>query len=104
MPDLAGGVYPGKGFDVVTQNHIVAVVGFSNICTNWDYSPSREIAALIYPLMEYSFLIYLCLDFASDKLANERGELTPWAWTVTKICFPINFFLVSEFRTFTFMH
>ena len=101
MPNLGeGGVYPGKGFDVVTQNHIVAVVGFSNICSNWDYSPSRDIAAMIYPAMEYSFLIYLCLDFVADKLAHMRGELDSWVWSITKICFPINLILVSEFRTF----
>ena len=53
---------------------------------------------MIYPLMEYAGLIYIFLDFVSDMLANMRGDLAPWVWTFSRILFPINLFLMSQFR------
>ncbi|KAL7505147.1 hypothetical protein ACHAXN_003274 [Cyclotella atomus] len=46
-------VLPGEGFDVHTQSHLIRAFGFNNICVNWDYSPSREITAMIYPVFDW---------------------------------------------------
>jgi len=98
-PDLgAGGVYPGKGFDLSTQSHLVELFGFGNICTNWDYSPSRELTAMVYPLFEYSLIVYLVLDFLATTLSYKRGELTEGFWAFSKIIFPLNIVLCSQFR------
>lgn len=72
--------------------------GFKNICANWDYSPSRELTAMVYPLFEYSLLIYLILDFWTTQLANNRGELNAWFWKFSQIAFCINIVLCAQFR------
>lgn len=92
------GVSPGKGFDLSTQSHLMQAFGFNNICSNWDYSPSRELTAMVYPLFEYSLIVYLVLDFLCTYLANKRGELTKGFWAFSKIVFPINIILCSQFR------
>lgn len=66
-------VMPGEGFDVHTQSHLIRAFGYNNICANWDYSPSREITAMIYPIFEYSLLLYLLLDFVQVWLYHKKG-------------------------------
>eukprot|EP00485_Elphidium_margaritaceum_P003315 CAMPEP_0202693318 /NCGR_PEP_ID=MMETSP1385-20130828/7468_1 /ASSEMBLY_ACC=CAM_ASM_000861 /TAXON_ID=933848 /ORGANISM="Elphidium margaritaceum" /LENGTH=281 /DNA_ID=CAMNT_0049348979 /DNA_START=69 /DNA_END=911 /DNA_ORIENTATION=+ len=95
-PDF--GVRPGEGFDFDSQSHLVHLFGFSNICANWDYSPSREITAMFYPLFEYSLLIYLFLDFVATTLAHKRGEIEPLFWRLSQIFFPICVFFCAQFR------
>ena len=97
-PDLGAGVYPGKGFDLGTQSHLMQLFGFNNICSNWDYSPSRELTAMVYPLFEYSLIVYLILDFLATTLSYKRGELTEGFWSFSKFVFPLNIVLCSQFR------
>jgi len=66
-------VLPGEGFDVSTQSHLIRAFGYNNVCANWDYSPSREITALIYPIFEYSLLLYLFFDFIQVWLYYKKG-------------------------------
>jgi len=66
-------VGPGDGFDIATQNHLVRTAGYTNICANWDYSPSREITAMIYPIFEYALLIYLCFDLLQTHIYFKKG-------------------------------
>ena len=64
-------VTPGRGpFNFFDQTYIQERFGFSNICTNWDYVPSRELTAILYPIFEYSLITYLLveLDFPATKL------------------------------------
>ncbi len=75
--------------------------GFENICVNWDYEPSRQLTAMVYPLFEYSLLVYLILDFAQTKLSYKRGELTEWFYAFSKVVFPINVFLCAMFRKYS---
>jgi len=92
------GVLPGEGFDFSTQSHLKHLFGFNNICANWDYSPSRELTAMFYPIFEYSLIVYLCLDFLATAIANRRGEIEPWFWRFSKIVFPLCILLCSQFR------
>lgn len=92
------GVSPGKGFNIDTQSHLMELFGYNNICVHWDYSPSRELTAMVYPLFEYSLIVYLVLDFVVTKLAYQRGELSDWFYKVSKIMLGINIFLCSQFR------
>ncbi len=80
---------------------MIQLFGFANICANWDYSPSRELTAMVYPLFEYSLLVYLCLDFLQTQLSYKRGELNEWFYTFAKIVFPINIFLCAQFRKYS---
>lgn len=93
-----GVVIPGEGFDFSTETHLQDFFGFRNICTNWDYTPARETTAMVYPLFEYSLLIYLVLDFLNTKIAYLRGELNEWFWVFSKVCFVVNIFFCAMFR------
>jgi hypothetical protein len=66
----------GQGFDFYTENHLKQRLLFSHICTYWDYSPAREFAAMFYPLVEYSLIFYLVMNFITIALSYQRGELT----------------------------
>lgn len=62
----------------------------------WDYSPSREITALYYPLFEYSFLLYVILDYFQIRLTflSTRPNIVRWA----NISLPIKLILIAWFR------
>ena len=75
-------------------------VEFNNICVNWDYSPSRELTAMVYPAYEYSLLLYTVLKFVENYLAHLRGELSEWFWMLIKIMFPISILFITQFRKF----
>jgi len=92
------GVELGKGFDLATQSHLIELFGFGNICTNWDYSPSRELTAMFYPLFEYSLLVYLVLNFFTIELHYQRGELPKWFHSFSRIYFPVSLLLCAWFR------
>jgi hypothetical protein len=68
------------------------------ICTNWDYSPARELTAMYYPLFEYSLLLYLVLDFLVSAISYKKGYVTDRFWTVTKTVFPLTVVLCAWFR------
>lgn len=93
-----GIVTPGEGFDFYTETHLEDFFGFSNICTNWDYTPARESTAMVYPLFEYSLLIYLVLDFLNTKIAYLKGEINEWFWGFSKVCIVFNLFFCAMFR------
>jgi len=53
---------------------------------------------MVYPVFEYSLIVYLCFDFLATMLAQKRGELSAWFWNLSKIMFPICVLLCSQFR------
>lgn len=89
--------YP-NGFDFYTESHIVDAGGYANICSYWDYSPSREIAGMVYPIFEYAMLIYLILDFLTIGISYKRGFVSNAYWMLAKVFFPIELILTSWFR------
>jgi hypothetical protein len=91
-------VHIGQGFDFKTQTHLQENFGFSNICTNWDCSPARELTAMVCPVFEHPLIVHLCFDFLATALACKRGELTEWFWKFSKITFPVCIILCSQFR------
>lgn len=68
------------------------------ICVNWDYSPSREYTAMVYPLFEYTLIIYLVLDFMNSAVSYKKGYVSKRYWVMTKILFPIQIVLCAWFR------
>jgi len=88
----------GQPFDYDTQNHLSEIFGFPNICTNWDYSPAREITAMFFPFFEYVFAVYLTLDLCNTNLSFQRGELPKWFWTWSKFAYVISLMLTIWFR------
>lgn len=49
-----------RGVDM-DDTPLVRLFGYNNICIYWDYSPSRELTALFYPLVEFPLLAYVML-------------------------------------------
>lgn len=88
----------GEGFDFKTQNHLVEYFGFGNICSYWDYSPAREIVAAIFPLFEYSLMIYLTLDIINTRISYQRGLIPGWFWKCSLVLYFITVFMCTMFR------
>ena len=59
---------------------------------------------MFYPLVEYSLIIYLVLDFAMIWLSYKRGLVSKTLWVIAKIFFPIELILSSWFRKSCNMH
>ena len=71
-----------------TQNHIIVAAGFSNVYVNWDYSPTREIAALIYPAMEYSLFPHLFIPgFCLRLTCQHEGRAQSMRVDLHQDCF-----------------
>lgn len=96
--DNGFGVGLGQGFDYFTQTHLQELFGFPNICTSWDYTPSREITGMYFPLFEYSFVAYVILDLLTTKLAYKRGELPHWFMGLSYIITFVSIVLGVWFR------
>lgn len=83
----ANGILPGDGFDVATGSHLVRLFGFNNVCSRWDYSPSREITAMIYPIFEYALLLYLFFEGVQAKIYFKKGWVSETYYRVFQILF-----------------
>ena len=68
------------------------------ICSNWDYSPAREIVALIYPVFEYTLLLYLVADFVNTAISFHKGWVSRRYFRVARVLFPVMILLCSWFR------
>lgn len=95
--DNAFGLAYGEGFDM-SESHSVEQLGFNHVCALWDYSPSREVTALYFPLFEYSFVVYTFLDFVLHMVSYQKGELPEWYWKIIKVTTPIVVVFVLWFR------
>lgn len=82
----------------MNQSHLEEAFGFGNICTNWDYSPARELTAMYFPLFEYSFAIYLVLNYVVMTLSAKKGEIPQWFMHVVSVVTPLCIVLVAFFR------
>lgn len=88
----------GEGFDITTDSHLIRAFGFNNMCSNWDYSPSREIIAAYYPAFEYSLLLYILADYLSVSLYYKKGLVSKRFYIAFKICFPFLIIFTAWFR------
>lgn len=91
-------VEPGEGFDISTQSHLVRVLGYNNICANWDYSPSREVTAMVYPLFEYSLVVYLFFEFINVHLHYLKGWVSKIYYNIFRATFIFMLIGCSWFR------
>lgn len=77
---------------------LMATFGFNNICVYWDYAPSREATALVYPLFEYSILAYVILDFLQMKNDHDNGLLKDGMYKTSKVLLWVKIVLIAWFR------
>ena len=69
---------------------------YFKICVYWDYTPSRELTALFYPLFEYSFFLYVIFDFIQSRLYFK--DTIPWLYGFALWTLPIKLVLIAWFR------
>lgn len=77
---------------------LVEQFGYNNICIYWDYTPSRELTAMIYPIVEYPLVAYLILTFLQIRASYRSGELPLWFLRFSICCFVVKLILVAWFR------
>jgi hypothetical protein len=53
---------------------------------------------MVYPLFEYSLLMYIVLDFTVAAISYKKGYVSAHYWTLAKICFPFQVILCAWFR------
>lgn len=87
----------GDGFSM-DETHLAEAFGFANICTLWDYSPSREFMALYFPFFEYSLVGYIVLDYFVMEISHNRRLLPNWFIYIVRFVTPINMLLGAWFR------
>jgi len=87
--------------DTIDHSVLKDMFGYNNICVYWDYSPSREFTAMIYPAFEYSFFLYIVFDLIHLRLSckTEKFKAANWLyWVVSRITFPLKLVLIALFR------
>lgn len=68
------------------------------VCVQWDYTPSRQITALFYPVFEYSFAVFLVLSYVYVKKCYLMHEIPKWLWRFEQVTFPIKLVLFAWVR------
>jgi hypothetical protein len=53
---------------------------------------------MVYPLFEYSLLIYIILDFTLATISYKKGYVSPRYMTAAMILFPLQIILCAWFR------
>ena len=59
--------------------------GYNNLCIMWDFSPAREVAALISPLCEYSMAAYIVLIYIKVRNAHHDGRASQRHLTASSV-------------------
>ena len=77
---------------------LVRMFGYNNVCINWDYTPSRELTAMIYPFVEYPLIAYAVLDYIQIYRDYLDKELPSWFFKLATGALPIKILLLSWFR------
>lgn len=65
---------------------------------NWDYSPAREATALIYPLFEYSLLIYIVLSYLQIRNDYDGAKVGTNLLHSARLLFWVKIIFVAWFR------
>jgi len=79
-----------------TKTPLYTQFGYNNICINWDYSPAKELTAMVYPIFELPLLAYLVLGHAHVYV--NQHKVTPAFWRFCKLTLPLEIVLMVWFR------
>jgi len=82
--------------EIIKNSVLMKTFGFNNICAFWDYTPSRELTAMFYPLFEYSFLFYVIFDYIQTRLYFIKDM--PLFHRFALYTLPIKILLIAWFR------
>jgi len=96
---ISAGVFTGLMVDPdkIANSDLKAMYGYNNVCVMFDYSPSREYTAMVYPLFEYSFFFYVLFDYIHLRLVCKN---TPqdYLLRVANCTLPVKLCLIAWFR------
>lgn len=77
---------------------LLRIFGFNNICVNWDYQPAVQLTGMVYPIFEYSLLLYILLDYFQIQNDMLNGIFPAQKAKLMKTMFWIKVVLVAWFR------
>ena len=86
-----------RGVDM-DDTPLVRIFGYNNICVYWDYSPSRELTALFYPLVEFPLLAYVTLKWLQVRQSYRQRAAPKWLYRLSSALLPVKLVLLSWFR------
>ena len=86
-----------RGVDM-DDTPLVRIFGYNNICVYWDYSPSRELTALFYPLVEFPLLAYVTLKWLQVRQSYRQDAVPKWLYHLSCALLPVKLVLLSWFR------
>lgn len=77
---------------------IFKLFGFNHSCNWLDHEPSRTISAMLLPLWEVPFLLYIIFNFLRIQDAYREKKAPLYAYIVSVIFLPIEILLTVWFR------
>ena len=83
----------------MSDTPLTRTFGYNNVCIYWDYTPSRELTALIYPFVEFPLIAYAVVDYIQIYRDYKLDkELPSWFFKLATGLLPIKILLLSWFR------
>ena len=83
----------------MSDTPLTRTFGYNNVCVYWDYTPSRELTALIYPFVEFPLIAYAVVDYIQIYRDYKLDkELPSWFFKLATGLLPIKILLLSWFR------
>lgn len=83
--------------EMITNSDLKDIYGYNNVCVLFDYSPSREYTAMVYPLFEYSFFLYVVFDYLHLRLVCKNTD-RHYLVKIANVALPIKLTLIAWFR------
>lgn len=82
----------------ITNSALVGMFGYNNICVYWDYSPSRELTALVYVFVEIPLLLYVFCNGLRAHHAFLQGRVSSTYHKAAIILLPAMIIILAWFR------
>ncbi len=81
---------------IPSPNPLELIFGYTNICIYFDYDPSRVIAAMIYPLVEYSMVAYVATNWYTARHVFQRHS--SWLYQMFTFATVLEIIFTAWFR------
>lgn len=72
--------------------------GFNHSCNVLDHEPSKTITAMLLPLWEVPFLLYVIFNFLRIQDAYRENKVSRYIFIISAILLPLKIFLTVWFR------
>lgn len=82
----------------VSDTPLITMFGYNNLCVYFDYSPSREVTAMVFPLVEYSLLLYTITSRVHSFGTRQQGLISQRHFRIDMCMMGLQIILLSWFR------